>query len=381
MTNDGEKSLTMIPKTPRGFRDVLPCEAAWRRSIGARVCERFGLWGYLPVETPAVELAEVFDRKVDRGMSRSDATGSADAPFRFFDSDSNLVVLRPDVTMPVARLVATRLRDKPGPFRLYYEQAVFTERESTYGQEREFTQLGIELIGRAGYVADAEVLCVLMEALAAAGLVDYTVAIGTVGVLNALVAAACDDEAWREQVLAAFHQSDMVAIDALSCAVGVKPAYGDAIAQLARIRGGREAFAACRELCAPLGCDDGLDELEQAYDLVVANTDAGKLIVDFSIVSSFDYYTGMVFKAYAPQVPASLASGGRYDTTLGAYGRNEPAAGFAIGLERVMAAAEAQGVLPPEPHVQRLADEDPYELFARAAKLRADGVRVELGGQ
>lgn len=372
----------MIPKTPRGFRDVLPTEAAWRRSTSDAVCARFELWGYLPIETPAVELASVLDRARSLDNTAAQFTTSAEAPFRFFDSDSNLVVLRPDVTIPVARLAATRLRDKPGPFRFYYREPVFTERASTYGQERQFTQLGIEFIGRAGFIADAEVLSVCMEALAAAGVRDFTVAVGTVGVLNALVRAACDDDVWRDQILRAFHKSDMVAVDALSRESGVKPAYGQAIAQLARIRGGREAFEACRAICGPLGCVDGLDDLERTYDLVVANTQSGRLIVDFSIVSSFDYYTGLVFKAYAPQVPASLASGGRYDTTLAAFGRNEPAAGFAIGLERVLAAIEAQGATPPDVRAQQvLSGDDPYELFARAARLREQGVRVELGGE
>ncbi|MEI3376519.1 MAG: ATP phosphoribosyltransferase regulatory subunit [Coriobacteriales bacterium] len=372
----------MIPKTPRGFRDVLPTEAAWRRSTSDAVCRQFELWGYEPIETPAVELAAVLDEARSLDNTAAQFTTSAEAPFRFFDSDSNLVVLRPDVTIPVARLTATRLVDRPGPFRFYYREPVFTERASTYGQERQFTQLGIEFIGRGGYIADAEVLCVCMEALSAAGVRDYTVAIGTVGVLNALVGAACDDAAWRDRVLRAFHKSDMVAVDALSREDGVKPAYGDAIARLARLRGGAEAFEACRALCEPLGCVDGLDDLERTYELVIANTDAGKLIVDFSIVSSFDYYTGLVFKAYAPQVPASLVSGGRYDTTLAAFGRNEPAAGFAIGLERVLAAIEAQGATPPESGAQEtLCGDDPYELFARAAELRAQGVRVELGGE
>ena len=152
----------MIPKTPRGFRDVLPTEAAWRRSTSDAVCARFELWGYLPIETPAVELASVLDRARSLDNTAAQFTTSAEAPFRFFDSDSNLVVLRPDVTIPVARLAATRLRDKPGPFRFYYREPVFTERASTYGQERQFTQLGIEFIGRAGFIADAEVLSVCM---------------------------------------------------------------------------------------------------------------------------------------------------------------------------------------------------------------------------
>lgn len=372
----------MIPKTPRGFRDVLPTEAAWRRSISDAVCGRFELWGYLPIETPAVELAEVLDQARSLDNTAAQFTSSAEAPFRFFDSDSNLVALRPDVTIPVARLAATRLRDQAAPFRFYYAQPVFTERESTYGQEREFTQLGIEFIGRSGFIADAEILCLAMEAIDAAGVRDFTVAIGTVGVLNALVRAASDDDAWRDRLLRAFHKSDLVSIDQLCDADEARPAYGKAISQLARIRGGADSIEACRALCEPLGCVDGLDELARTYDLVLANTTAGRLIVDFSIMSSFDYYTGLVFKAYAPEVPASLASGGRYDTTLAAFGRNEPAAGFAIGLERVLAAAEAQGGTPPDVRPQEVAaDGDPYVMFANAAAMREKGIRVELGGE
>lgn len=104
----------MIPKTPRGFRDVLPTEAAWRRSTSDVVCRQFELWGYQPIETPAVELAAVLDEARSLDNTAAQFTTSAEAPFRFFDSDSNLVVLRPDVTIPVARLAATRLREKPG---------------------------------------------------------------------------------------------------------------------------------------------------------------------------------------------------------------------------------------------------------------------------
>ena len=134
---------------------------------------------------------------------------------------------------------------------------------------------------------------------------------------------------------------------------------------------------------APLGCDDGLDELEAVFKLVQSTKPTGTMMVDFSIISSFDYYTGIVFKAYTPQLGQSLGSGGRYDNTLEAFGRKEPAAGFALGLERLMAALEAQGATPPafEPDEVVIcgADESAAQLFARAAALRAQGKRVVIG--
>ncbi len=359
----------MIPKTPRGFRDVLPTEASWRRSIESAINRQFELWGYLPVETPSVELLDVL--QMDGELSNM--------PFRFFDSDNDLLVLRPDMTLPVARMTALRFSKQEGPFRFCYSQHVFTENDSTYGQDRQAKQAGVEFIDRSGYVADAEVLTLLFESLASTGLKDFTVAIGTVGVLNALVDGASDDVEWKAEMFKAFHESDLVAVDRLAADDRAKPVYTDAISKLARIRGGAEAFDECRALVKPLGCEDGLDDLQRTYELVMENIDAGKLMVDFSIISSFDYYTGMVFRAFAPSVPAALASGGRYDRTLESFGRKAPAAGFAIVIEQVMQALEVQGVRPELVEPEVVFDEDPRAMFARAKELRAKGTRVSLG--
>ncbi|MGI6032866.1 MAG: ATP phosphoribosyltransferase regulatory subunit [Coriobacteriales bacterium] len=361
----------MIPKTPRGFRDVLPTEEVWRQAIRRAVDERYRLWGYQPVETPAVELLDVLE--MDGDLS--------DMPFRFFDSDNNLLVLRPDVTLPVARLTALRLKGQDGPFRLCYAQHVFTENDSTYGQDRQVFQSGIEFIGARGYLADAEVLCLLFEALSVTGLKDFTVAIGTVGVLNALVNEASDDADWKSEVFSAFHRSDLVALERLSTDGRAKPIYAKAVSELAHIRGGKEAFDTCRNLVAPLGCEDGLDDLERTFELVTENTEGGRLMVDFSVISSFDYYTGMVFRAFAPQVPAALASGGRYDGTLESFGSPAPAAGFALVIEQVMHALEAQGVRPPQIEApQVVAEADPKAAFSKLRALHDEGTSAVLGG-
>ena len=361
----------MIPTTPRGFSDCLPNEAAWRQYVVGEVRATFASWGYVPIETPTLERLEVLEM----------AGTLKDTPFRFFDSDNNLLCLRPDVTLPVARLSALRLSGQEGPFRFHYAQPVFREHGGMYGEDREFTQMGIELIGASGLMPDAEVICLLFDALVAAGIEDFTVALGTVGVLNALVAGAGGDAAWLADMLDAFHTSDFVAVDALAKAQGINEQFGAAIAELTRIRGGVEAIERCRALVSPLGCEADLDNLQTVYDLVCANEQEGRLLVDFSIISSFDYYTGIVFKAYTPLLGQSLAAGGRYDTTLEKFGRKEPAAGFALGLERIISVLEAQGALPPQVGPEEIVSAStPEEAFAQAAKLRAQGKRVAIGG-
>ncbi len=365
----------MIATTPRGFRDVLSAEAQWRRSLIGAIDARFFAWGYEPVQTPTLESLDVLQ----------EMGGLQSSPFRFYDRDGKLLALRPDVTVPVARLVGMRMRGKEAPFRLSYSAPVFREKESLQAQDREFWQAGVECIGPRGVAADAEVLCLFVEALEACGLREFTVALGCVGVLNALIEGAAAGPEWAAEVRRAFHTNDVVRIDQLCSEAQAGQAanaeYAAAISQLVRISGGQEALAACRQLVEPLGAAAGLDELEAIFTLAAAQAKVGQLLVDFSIISNFDYYTGIVFKAYAPECGMSLGSGGRYDSLLARFGREEAAAGFAIGIERVMEALEGQGVQAPQvAAAQEVQAATLPELFEKAAALREAGQRAVIGG-
>lgn len=360
----------MIPVIPRGFRDVLPTEARWRETIIRRVQACLSLWGYAPIETPTLEVMEVLE-----------AGGAfAKTPFRLFDLDGKLLALRPDGTLPVARLTASRLSLAEGPFRFRYVQSVFREEESLRGQAREFTQIGVESIGLDGPVSDAEVVALLVDALRACGLKRFTVAICTVGVLRELLDACtvegAADEVWRDGVLAACHSSNLVELDRLAADVRIDPRFGIALRELVNIRGGRDAIAACRALVKPLDCLDGLDDLERTWELLEAIDATDSVVIDFSVMSSFNYYTGLVIEAYAPGLGVMLGSGGRYDHMLEAYGCSAPAAGFAFGLERVMHALGEQDVYPDEVAAQAVVvkEDNPASAFVEAARLRAEDI-------
>lgn len=330
--------------TPSGFRDVLSEEAVAREAITRAVQGLFAERGYLPVETPTLEVMDVM-----RAGGRLPGT-----PFKFFDSQGDLLAMRPDVTLQIARMCATRLKDVEGPLRFRYTQRVYRESENdAVAAARETTQMGIECIGESGVDADAEVVSLLAEALAVCGVRNFSLSVATVGVLRALLDRSGAKPAWKNAVLAAFHASDFVELDRLTAldgvsaevdVTGIAPAYAAAIRSLPHIRGEREAVDEVRALVAPLGCADGLDEFAAAFDALEAAGLAGRLLVDFSVMSSFDYYTGIVFEAYSPSLGAPLGGGGRYDNAIGAYGQPRPAVGFAFSLEQVMAAtAEDSG--------------------------------------
>ncbi|MFR8046603.1 MAG: ATP phosphoribosyltransferase regulatory subunit [Eggerthella lenta] len=346
--------------TPAGFRDVLSDEACMRERIARDVQACFAARGYLPIETPTLEVMDVM-----RAGGRMPGS-----PFKFFDASGDLLAMRPDVTLQVARMCATRLAGQPGPFRFRYMQRVFREAEGRMqAQAREMTQIGVECIGEAGPQADAEVVELMAEALELAGARGCKLALARVGVLRALLAACGASAQWTEQVLAAFHASNFVEVDRLTGeAAAVPPVFAAAIRALPRIRGGREAVEEVRALVAPLGCEDGLDDFARTCDLLAEAGLADRILVDFSVMSSFDYYTGIVFEAYAPELGTPLGSGGRYDNMIGSYGESRPAAGFAFSLEQAMAAAAA---------AERSVDDEaarPLRIAVPKGSLNADTV-------
>ena len=320
--------------TPSGFRDVLADEAARRETASYQVQRLLAENGYVPVETPTLEIMDVM----------SAGGHIPGTPFKLFDSRGDLLALRPDVTLQIARMCATRLAGQPGPFRFRYQERVFREAEGRpQAEAREMTQVGVELIGEAGAEADAEVVALFAESLLCAGAKDFRISIATVGVLRALLASCGTNEEWKEGVLSAYHASNFVKLEELTSedgarAAGVPPVFASAIRNLSRIRGGREAVKRVRDLVSPLGCQDGLDDLDRVLDMLGEKGLSDRILVDFSVMSSFDYYTGIVFVAFAPALGAPLGSGGRYDNTIGAFGESRPAAGFAFYLDQALAA-------------------------------------------
>jgi ATP phosphoribosyltransferase regulatory subunit len=348
---------------------VLFEEAAERRIVTAAVAEVFSRYAYRFVETPAVEEYATLEAAVGATVSG--------AAFRLVDLDGSLLALRPDMTVPIARLAAARLTRESGPQRVCYAADVYREHASLRGESRQFAQLGVELLGTNGPASDAEVVCVLVDALRATGLTDFTVGVGTVAVLRALIGAAASSPAWAASLMAAAHARNLVTFDALTAAPGVPGAVGSALRSVVRIAGGREAITACREATGSVGCAGSLDTLEAAWDLLEAAGVADRVRVDFGILRSFDYYTGLIVEAYAPGLGLPLGGGGRYDDLLAAFGTPMPAAGFALSLERVMIALAAQGVDVPVRGIDALVGGDPAACARACARLRAGGWRVQ----
>lgn len=314
--------------TPVGFRDVMSDEALVREDLTQRVQHCFADRGYLPIETPTLEVLDVME-----------AGGHVpEAPFKFFDSHDDLLAMRPDVTMQIARMCATRLNPSEGPLKFRYTQRVFREK-SADASARELTQFGVESIGEGGAQADASLIALFAEALSVTGLEQFKIALGSAGVLRELLALSGATDQWQSAVLQAFHTSNLVDLAQLMEEDIPNKEVAQAIFALPNLRGGAQALKAFRATVQSFKNLPALDELEEVYELLVKEGLEDKILIDFSVMSSFDYYTGVVFEAYAPGLGSPLGSGGRYDNLLACYGaQSVPAAGFAFYLEQTMAA-------------------------------------------
>ncbi|MGH2871302.1 MAG: ATP phosphoribosyltransferase regulatory subunit, partial [Solirubrobacteraceae bacterium] len=315
-----------LQRTPSGTRDVLPDEMRELRAIMNRIRALFDEAGYGEVYTPALEHEATFDRAGAVGAQPS---------YRVFDEHGSVLVLRPDVTVPIARLAATRYAHAQPPLRFCYAEHVYRGVRPRRGESRELLQAGIELLGVGGPAGTAEVLGLLCAALDAAGLRDYRIGLGDATLHTTLLGALGVGRGARDSILAELAAGDFVGADREIHELGLPGEEADLLLRVARTRGGPEILAG-----QPPALHEALAGLRATHSLLEP-AGAQRLIFDFGLVRSLGYYTGPVFEVYDPGHGMPLGGGGRYDDLLASFGRALPAVGFALDVERVHVALAA----------------------------------------
>lgn len=331
-------------KTPRGFQDIMLEEAELRESVCRNVGDFFAACHYRLIETPVAERMDV----LTAGFFDENSPLIDDA-FRFVDVDGELLALRSDVTLPIARVVATRFDQIEGPYRLRYCTDVFREQEALRGQPRELKQLGVELLDSKGLDSDFEIIELAVGGLEAAGLGEFTLNVNNVALFLECVAAVGDTQSaardWRKSVIAAAHRGDFVAVRDLCDEIVMTPELRTCITALPFLRGGSEIFDEARVLIEAARASKALVVLQELRALFDACQKAGfgqHISVDMSLMPDLNYYTGLVFEIYSEFGTLSLGGGGRYDRMAELLGRQMPGAGFAFNVGRLVGALRSQ---------------------------------------
>src|ERR671933_1517422 len=320
--------------TTPGTRDVLPPESTRLLDVQARIRERFRLFGCGEVLTPALEYSEVIEEPRLR-----------DASFKLFDPDNQMIMLRPEVTTPIARLVAQRLRNFPPPHKLSYVLPVYRRASVGRGQSAELYQAGVEVVGSPSPQEDAATIALLVDILNTLGLEapdDFAVVLGQTAFYDAYLQQAAPDVA--SPLLAALAAKDLVGVDTLAAALPDEIAAG--VRAIPRLVGPAEDGGVLGEAAKLAGgAPAALTALENLRE-ILRHLDAygclDAVILDLGLIGRHRYYTGAVFEAYAAGLGFTIANGGRYDNLLARFGRDLPATGFAIYLERLMSVLPAE---------------------------------------
>lgn len=351
---------------PEGMRDVLPPETQRLRAVEDLLRARFAAFGYGEVRTPWLEFADTFEAVDDDTLA---------AGYRLHDERGHELMVRTDMTVPVARMAADRCDDDPLPLRFSYVAPSIRPWAPQRGQDGEFRQAGAELLGLDSAEADAECVALLCDALAGLGLRDFTVTLGSAAYQVALIDSLDLPEGDRETFTAALSDRDYPLVESVAGNAEVGYDALKAVWRILELSGGEETLGQARKLARNQVMQDAVARLSRVRGLLEEAGFAAHLAFDFGLMQDLGYYSGLLLEAYAPGVGLPLATGGRYDGLLARFEWDIPGVGFAIAVDRAadaldQAGVELAGAPAAVPFVGGL------EAPARAMELRRAGVAV-----
>lgn len=320
------KNQNPLLHTPEGVRDIYGNEFVQKFELQQLLYRILAGRGYQGIETPTFEFFDVFSREVGTVSSRE--------LYKFFDKEGNTLVLRPDMTPSIARAVSKYFHDET-PIRLCYMGNTFINYDKYQGRLKETTQMGAELMGDGSVASDVELLSVLIEALQEAGLREFQVSVGQVEFFKALLREAGIGNAAEESLRRLISDKNRFGAEELLASYDISEKLRATFLEMATLTGGEEALQKARSLTDNA---EALERLQEIYEGLKKKGYEKYVTFDLSMLSKYNYYTGIIFHAYSYGYGEPIAKGGRYDNLLSHFGRELPAVGFAIVVDQLQRA-------------------------------------------
>ncbi len=359
--------------TPEGVRDIYGDEYARKLQLENFIMGKVRSFGYEDIQTPTFEFFDVFSKEVGTTPSRE--------LYKFFDKDGNTLVLRPDFTPSMARCAAKYFMDEDVPIRFCYSGNTFANNSNLQGRLKEATQMGAELIGEGSVEADGEMAAMVIEALLSTGLKDFQLSIGNVEYFKGICMEAGLDEETELELREFISGKNYFGAEDLLREKRVPGEYREALLQVTDLFGAYEALEQAKLLVHNERSLNAVKRLAALYQVLCCYGAEKYVSFDLGMLSKYNYYTGVIFKAYTYGVGDAIVKGGRYDTLLGRFGKEAPAIGFMVVIDDLMAALERQGIevaLPPKAEVMEYCADTYKEVLARAQQLRREGKKAVM---
>lgn len=322
--------------TPEGVRDIYDKECARKLTVQREINRVFHQYGYEDIETPAFEFFDIFAKERGSVTSRE--------MFKFFDRDNNTLVLRPDMTPAIARCVGKYFMEERMPVRLCYWGKTFTNNTSYQGRLKEITQTGVELIGDDSSAADGEMIAMVIEALKASGLKEFQVELGQVEFFKGLAEEAGMEEETQEALRTLIENKNYFGVEELVSESPMPQQLKELFLKLPELFGSLEQMKKVKGLVHNERSLRAIERLERVQEILKTYGMAEYVSYDLGMLSKYQYYTGIIFKAYTYGTGEYIVTGGRYDKLLVQFGKDVPAVGFAIVVDQLLLAISRQKI-------------------------------------
>jgi ATP phosphoribosyltransferase regulatory subunit len=361
------KAYTQIPP---GTQILIGTAARRRSALERAISSVFEGWSYEEIVPPIFDYYDAFIK----GMG----TGLEEQIYRFIDREGAILALRPEFTSLVAKTAATRLAGAPKPVRLFYSGEVLRFEKTRGGQQREFAQSGIENFGGSAKSSDVEVLLIAVEVFERLGIRDFQINLGSVDFFGGIVDQIGLPESDIAELKDLLNAKDRSGLEKLLERLPLEDRRKAVLRAIPHLTGGRGVIAEARGLVSNERSIAAMDHLEHILSIFEGLDLSQRLTIDLGEIRGFDYYTGILFRAYVRDMGFEVASGGRYDGLPASFGADLPAVGFSFSLDRL------EQIVMPYLEIPEMAPEQISEgaggaqAFARARDLRRAGKAVKL---
>jgi len=350
--------------TPEGMQDILFERCYVKRDLENNIRKLFLQSGYNEIETPTVEFYDVF--------SGEQSLIPQEDMFKFTDQQGRLLVLKPDMTIPVARVAATKLKDNLWPVKCCYIGNTFSYNELGGGKQKEYTQAGVEILGIESPEADAELIALAVQSLQLAGIDEFQIDIGQVDFFRGLMEQSGLSEQEAEEIRELIDTKDFVGVEQLVNSHPMPEDLKELILNLPRYFGSAELIDELEKKNVSGKALNALEYLKNVLEILEDWGCGEHVSIDLGMVQSMNYYTGIVFRGFTYGIGFPVLSGGRYDNLIKRFGRDCPATGFSLGINMLLMALERQKKMPRKP------GGGVYILYTRQGRKKAFEILSEL---
>lgn len=349
---------------PEGTRDLILKDCKGKKKLQKRIEDILNNWGYEEVITPTMEFYQTFNSGF-QNLKEEDV-------YKFFDSKGRILVLRPDMTIPIARVCATKFNNTKEPIRLRYCSDVFRVHEILGGKKNEYTDCGVELIGLEGNKADLEILLTALETLKTLNNKNSNLEIGNIKFFNSVVKDLNLSEEDMLTLSKLVDRKSLQELDSFLDTLNISKEYKEFFKELPWLFGDANILTKARKYSFNDEIAEALDYLEKLSKELELFGYGENITFDLGMIPRLNYYSGIIFKGYADGIGTTVLSGGRYDNLNATFGKDRPAIGFSINLDSMLDTFE-NSIEEETKYLVIYDNKDKIQAIKKSMELRKEG--------